>query len=74
MIANMAGNLRGLGGSLWAGPGQPATPSAVQVRPMRQMIRQPGLTIAGAAGTGAAGTGAAGAGDLASKVGDLIGF
>ncbi len=47
MAAAMGGNVRvGLEDSLWAGPGQLATSSAVQVRLARQIIEGLGLQIA----------------------------
>ena len=47
MAAAMGGNVRvGLEDSLWAGPGQLATSSAVQVRLVRQVIEGLGLQIA----------------------------
>ena len=45
--AAMGGNVRvGLEDSLWAGPGQLATSSAVQVRLVRQIIEGLGLQVA----------------------------
>ena len=47
MAAAMGGNVRvGLEDSLWAGPGQLATSSAVQVRLVRQVIEGLGLQVA----------------------------
>ena len=47
MAASMGGHVRvGLEDSLWAGPGQLATSSAVQVRLVRQIIEGLGMTIA----------------------------
>lgn len=66
MAASMGGNVRvGLEDSLWAGPGQLATSSAVQVRLVRQIIEGLGLTIA---------TPAEARSMLALKGGDQVGF
>ncbi len=66
MAASMGGNVRvGLEDSLWAGPGQLATSSAVQVRLVRQIIEGLGLTIA---------TPAQAREMLALKGGDAVGF
>ena len=66
MAAAMGGNVRvGLEDSLWAGPGQLATSSAVQVRLVRQIIEGLGLTIA---------TPAEARELLALKGGDQVGF
>ena len=66
MAASMGGNVRvGLEDSLWAGPGQLATSSAVQVRLVRQIIEGLGLTIA---------TPAQAREMLALKGGDQVGF
>ena len=47
IAAAMGGNVRvGLEDSLWAGPGQLATSSAVQVRLARQIIEGLGLQLA----------------------------
>ena len=47
IAAAMGGNVRvGLEDSLWAGPGQLATSSAVQVRLVRQVIEGLGLQVA----------------------------
>ena len=66
MAASMGGNVRvGLEDSLWAGPGQLATSSAVQVRLVRQIIEGLGMTIATPAEARAM---------LALKGGDQVGF
>ncbi len=66
MAAAMGGNVRvGLEDSLWAGPGQLATSSAVQVRLVRQIIEGLGLSIA---------TPAQAREILALKGGDAVGF
>ncbi len=66
MAAAMGGNVRvGLEDSLWAGPGQLATSSAVQVRLVRQIIEGLGLSIA---------TPAEARSMLALKGGDAVGF
>ena len=66
MAAAMGGNVRvGLEDSLWAGPGQLATSSAVQVRLVRQIIESMGLVIA---------TPTQAREILALKGGDAVGF
>ena len=66
MAAAMGGNVRvGLEDSLWAGPGQLATSSAVQVRLVRQIIESMGLVIA---------TPTQAREMLALKGGDAVGF
>ena len=66
MAAAMGGNVRvGLEDSLWAGPGQLATSSAVQVRLVRQIIESMGLVIA---------TPTQAREMLALKGGDTVGF